>query len=72
MRDSVEKVGVGWNRKFKKGEGIKLAIEGKIYVAYKNLAKEKLEGEVKEKAPDYIIVKYVTNSKENKKEEVKK
>ena len=41
-KSNIEKVGVAWTRIFKNGkEGIKLSILGQIYVAFKNLKKNK-------------------------------
>jgi len=53
-KSNIEKVGVAWTRIFKNGkEGIKLSILGQIYVAFKNLKKNK------ETDPDFIIVKFI-------------
>jgi len=50
----IEKIGVAWNRKFKNGkEGIKISINKKIYVAYKNTKKKK------DTDPDFVIIKFV-------------
>jgi hypothetical protein len=50
---NIEKVGVAWTRIFKNGkEGIKLSINKQIYIAHKNLKKNK------ETDPDWIIVKF--------------
>ena len=55
----IEKVGVAWKRIFKNGkEGIKISINKELFIAYKNLKK------VNEKDPDYIIVKFIDDSKE--------
>lgn len=50
---SIEKVGVGWNRKFKNNkEGIKLSINKEIFIMYVNTQKKK------QTDPDYVIVKF--------------
>ena len=50
----VEKVGVAWNRTFRnKKEGIKLSVEKKLYVAYKNTNKKK------DTDPDYVICRFI-------------
>lgn len=62
MKENIEKVGVAWNKTFKnKLEGIKIAINDEIYVAYKNKKKQK------ETDPDYIITKFIDTKKGNKK-----
>ena len=55
-RKQVEKVGVGWDKEFKNGKkGIKLSINKQIFVAYRNMKKKPED----EKAPDYVIVKFI-------------
>lgn len=50
----IEKIGVAWNRDFKKGKkGIKISIDKQIYIAYVNTQKKKSTD------PDYVIVKFV-------------
>jgi len=66
-RAKIEKCGVAWLRKFKNGkEGIKISLNKVIYIAFKNSKK----GD-NEKAPDYIVVRFIDEPNE-KKVEVKK
>ena len=59
----IEKVGVAWNRSFKnKKEGIKISINKEIFIAYKNLKKKK------DKDPDYVVVRFVSDNIDVKKE----
>jgi len=53
-KKQTEKVGVIWNKQFKSNkEGLKLSINGQLYVAFKNNKKtDALD-------PDYIVVKYL-------------
>ena len=50
----TEKVGVAWIKEFKsKKMGLKLSINGQLYVAFKNNKKSDALD------PDYIIVRYI-------------
>ena len=50
----IEKVGVAWNREFKNGkEGIKISINGKLYIAYKNTKSTKPTD------PHYVICEFI-------------
>ena len=63
----IEKVGVAWLRRFRNGkEGIKISLNKVIYIAFKNTKK----GD-NEKAPDYIVVKFI-DPKPEEKVEIKK
>ena len=54
VKKQTEKVGVIWNKQFKsKKDGLKLSINGQLYVAFKNTKK------VDALDPDYIVVKYI-------------
>ena len=60
-RPEIQKVGVAWLRKTKKGqEAIKISINKEIFVAHKNLKKSK------DLDPDFVIIKYVDLKEENK------
>jgi hypothetical protein len=51
---NIKKVGVGWKREFKnKKVGLKLSINGKLYVAYENTKK------VKPTDVDFVIVEFL-------------
>jgi hypothetical protein len=61
-RPEIEKIGVGWIKEGKNGrDSIKLSIRKEIFVAYKNNKK----GDNK-LAPDFVIVKYIDQKKEEK------
>lgn len=65
-RAKIEKVGVCWKRIFKNGKkGLKISLNKVIYVAFENSKK----GD-NEKAPDYILVRFIDEPEE--KVEVKK
>ena len=54
----IEKIGVAWDRKFKNGkEGIKLSINKKIYIMYKNKRASK------QTDPNYVIVEFIDEDK---------
>ena len=60
-RPEVQKVGVAWLRKLKNGkEAIKISINKEIYIAHKNLRKSK------DLDPDFVVVRYVDQKKEEK------
>lgn len=54
IKKQTEKVGVAWVKEFKsKKTGLKLSINGQLYVAFHNNKKaDNLD-------PDYIIVRYI-------------
>ena len=57
----IEKVGVGWIRKFKnKKEGIKLSINKQLFIAYKNTKA------TKDTDPNYVIVRFVDSTDDKK------
>ena len=57
----IQKVGVAWRREFKnKKAGLKLSINGELFVAYENTKK------VKDTDVDFVIVKFI-DQKEDKK-----
>jgi hypothetical protein len=59
QKSNVEKAGVAWIRTFKNGkEGLKISINKQIYIAFKNLKKSG------EKDPDFIIVKFLDEVKQ--------
>lgn len=58
MSAKIEKVGVGWDRKFKNGkEGIKISINKEIFILYKNNKASK------QTDPNYVIVKFCDTNK---------
>ena len=50
----IQKVGVAWRREFKnKKAGLKLSINGELFVAYENKQKKK------DTDPHYVVCKYL-------------